>query len=78
MNDTEKNELDSKLETKTDWKVFYAAMLIVLGIIAYLFTQINSTQAQVVSSTASVENIQFQLGEIQTDVVWIKSNLSPK
>lgn len=74
MNEIQQNEMDSKI----DWKVFYGAMVIVFAIVAYLATQVNYTQAQVATSVASVANIQDQLGEIQTDVAWIKSNINQK
>ena len=58
------------------WKVFSWAMGIVLTLFAMSFGFIAGNASKVDSFNRDVLEIKVQLSQIQTDIIWIKNNLT--
>lgn len=61
---------------KVSWKVFIWALGIILILFGMVFSQINSVTNTVQASNKDTTDIKVQLSQIQTDLQWIKQNIS--
>lgn len=56
--------------------LFSWAMGVILIVLGWMFSQINSVNAAVAQTTNAQAQIQVQLSQIQTDLSWIKVKLA--
>ena len=61
-----------------NWKIFTWTMGIILTLFGFSFGFINGNRAKVDSFNRDVLEIKVQLSQIQTDIAWIKNNLTKK
>ena len=73
---SEQSSNSDKKNGYVSWKIFCWAISIVLIIFGWAFISLASLTAKVDTYSTDLTEIRVQLSGIQTDLMWIKNNLS--